>query len=116
MFPCEASGILLRRDFRRFTILTFVRTRSDENTPFSFRITDSDIQRISESFVDLHTRIGGCAHSHPLGRAVPSSIDSTAIKEPGDLWLIYSIRFHHLNLFQWNQTSFQKVSFEIAPF
>lgn len=114
-FPCEASGLLLRRDIRRFTVLTFVRTRSDENTPFSFRITDSDIQKISESLVDSHTRIGGCAHSHPFGRAAPSSIDSAASKEPGDLWLIYSLRFRHLNLFQWNLTSFQKVNFRIVP-
>lgn len=114
-FPREASGLLLRREFRRFTVLSVAGTSSEENTLFSFRIRDAAIDKIAESLRGSGTRIGGCFHSHVVGAARPSSRDCAATKEPGDLWLIYSVRFRNLNLFGWDGMTFQKERFLMAP-
>src|SRR6202051_3066050 len=101
-FPREASGLLLRRDFKRFTILSVAGTSSTDNTPLSFRIRDGAIEKIAESLRGSDTRICGCFHSHVLGKAYPSSHDCAATKESGDLWLIYSVRFRDLHLYRWD--------------
>lgn len=109
--PREASGLLLRRDFKRFTILSVTGTSSTENTLFSFRIRDAAIEKIAESLKGSDTRICGCFHSHVVGAARPSSRDCAATKKSGDLWLIYSARFRDLNLYQWDGMTFQKERF-----
>lgn len=114
-FPREASGLLLRREFKRFTVLSLAVTSSEENTPLSFRIRDAAIDEIAESLRGSGTTICGCFHSHVVGPARPSNRDCAATKEPGDLWLIYSVRFRNLNLFGWNGMTFQKDRFLIAP-
>ena len=113
--PREAAGLLLRRDFKRFAILSVVGTSSMENTLISFRIRDAAIKKIAESLQGSGTTICGCFHSHVVGAARPSSHDSAATKEAGDLWLIYSVRFRDLNLYRWDGTTFQKERFLIAP-
>ena len=114
-FPREASGLLLRREFKRFTVLYVVATSNKENTLISFRIRDTTIDKIAESLRGSETRIGGCFHSHVLGAARPSTLDRVATKEPGDLWLIFSVRFRNLVLFEWDGMTFQRERFRIAP-
>jgi proteasome lid subunit RPN8/RPN11 len=113
--PREASGLLLRREVKRFTVLSFAGTSTTENTPFSFRIRDAAIDKIEKSLSGSSTSICGCFHSHVLGAARPSKLDCTATKKPGDLWFIYSVRFRHLHLFAWNGITFQKERFLITP-
>lgn len=114
-FPQEASGLLLRREFKRFTVLSLTVTSSEENTPLSFRIRDAAIDEIAESLRGSDTTICGCFHSHVVGPARPSSSDCAGTKKPGELWLIYSVRFRNLNLFGWDGMTFQKERFLIAP-
>ncbi len=113
--PREASGLLLGRDFGRFTALSVIATPSHENTIISFRISNSDIDRVEEQLRGSDTRIRGCFHSHVFGAARPSSVDCSATKAPGDLWMIYAARFSNLKLFRWNGTSFQRERFGILP-
>lgn len=112
--PREAAGLLLRREFKSFTILSFAPTSNEENTLLSFRISDAAIDRIAESLMNRDTRICGCFHSHILGAARPSPKDSAAIKKSGDLWLIYSVRFRNLRLFSWDGLRFRTEHFRIA--
>lgn len=113
--PREAAGLLLRREFKSFTILSFAPTSIEENTLLSFRISDAAIDRMAESLMNRDTRICGCFHSHILGAARPSPKDSAAIKKSGDLWLICSVRFRNLRLFSWDGATFQKERFKIVP-
>jgi proteasome lid subunit RPN8/RPN11 len=112
--PREAAGLLLRREFKRFIVLSVAATSSEENTPLSFRIRDVAIDKIAESLINSGTKICGCFHSHVVGAARPSKHDCAATKKPGDLWLIYSVRFRNLNLFSWDGMTFQKERFRIA--
>lgn len=114
-FPREAAGLLLRREFKTFTFLSFAPTPNEDNTLLSFRIRDAAIDRIAESLINSDTRICGCFHSHILGAARPSKKDRAAKKMPGDLWLIYSVRFRNLRLFSWDGAAFQKERFRIVP-
>ena len=114
-FPRETSGLLLRQKFGRFTLLSLTVTSSAENTVLSFRIRDAAINEIAESLKGASTTIGGCFHSHIIGPARPSSRDCAATKEPGDLWLIYSVGFRDLNLFRWSGMTFQKARLLIVP-
>ena len=113
-FPREASGLLLRRELRRFSVLSIAGTSSEENTLISFRIRDAAIDKIVASLRGSDKKICGCFHSHVVGPARPSSRDCDASKEPGDLWLIYSLRFRDLNLFGWDGLAFQKERFRIV--
>ncbi|MBI4539227.1 MAG: Mov34/MPN/PAD-1 family protein [Gemmatimonadetes bacterium] len=114
-FPREASGLLLRREWKRFTVLSFVATSSEENTRLSFRIRDAAINTIAESLRASGTRICGCAHSHNFGKAFPSSHDCAATKGPCTLWMIYSVPRRDLKLFVWDGTTFHKERFRIIP-
>ena len=114
-FPREASGLLLRREFKQFTLLSVVGTPIEENTPLSFRIRGAGIKKIAESLRGSGTRTCGCFHSHVVGGACPSRRDCAARKEPGDLWLIYSVRFRNLNLFRWDGKRFKRERFLIIP-
>lgn len=113
--PREGAGLLLRREFKRFTVLSVAATSNEENTLLSFRIRDVAISKIAESLIDSGTKICGCFHSHVLGAARPSKRDCAATKKRGDLWLIYSVRFCNLNLFSWDGATFQKERYRIAP-
>jgi len=113
-FPLEASGLLLQREHKRFTVLSVVGTSSEGNTPLSFRIRSAAIDKIAESLRDSDTKICGCFHSHVLGAARPSKRDTAATKEAGDLWFIYSVRFQALKLYGWNGRAFQKEHFRIV--
>lgn len=113
-FPREASGLLLRQEFKRFKVLSVAGTSSEENTLHSFRIRNAAIDKIAVSLRGSGTRICGCFHTH-IGVARPSRHDRAATKEPGDLWLIYSVRFRNLNLFKWDGMTFKKERYLIAP-
>lgn len=113
-FPLEASGLLLRQAFRRFTILSVIETSIEENTLSSFRIRDAEISKIAKSVENSEKKICGCFHSHVLGPARPSRRDSLPDKERGDLWLIYSLSFRDLNLFRWDGSKFQRDRFQIV--
>src|SRR5436853_4657038 len=80
--PREASGVLLRRDWRRTPTLFFAGTSHAENTATSFRIRDSAIREIADSPRFRDAQVCGCAHSHNLGRAFPSRQDIAAEKGP----------------------------------
>lgn len=112
-FPSEASGLLLRQQFGRFTLLSVTETSNQENTLLSFRIRDEVIEKIAKSLKGSRRAICGVSHSHVLGRAWPSSIDCAATKERGDLWLIYSVAYRHLRLFKWDGMTFQRTRFHI---
>lgn len=111
--PREASGLLLGKEWQRFTVLSFVGTSSKENTPFSFRIRDAAIDRIGESLRGSGVRICGCAHSHNFGKAFPSRRDCVAKKGHCTLWMIYSVPQRDLNLFVWDGMTFNKERFRI---
>jgi proteasome lid subunit RPN8/RPN11 len=112
--PREASGLLLGREWGRFTVLSFAGTSSEENTPSSFRIRDAAIERVAESLQGSGMRICGCAHSHNFGRAFPSRYDCAAEKGDCILWMIYSVPRRDLNLFVWDGASFNKERFRIV--
>jgi proteasome lid subunit RPN8/RPN11 len=113
--PREAAGLLLGSEWKRSTVLSFVATSSEENTPLSFRIRDAEIDRISQSLRGSGKSIRGCAHSHTLGRASPSRRDRAAEKGPCTLWMIYSVPRRDLNLFSWDGGEFCKERFRIIP-
>lgn len=113
-FPKEASGLILKQEFRTNMILSVVCTSNKENNPFMFRIKESTIESVSNSIEKSGKKICGCFHSHIIGRAKPSIYDHLAKKKPGDLWLIYSIKFSELKLFKWNGNTFDKVRFRIS--
>jgi proteasome lid subunit RPN8/RPN11 len=114
-FPLEASGLLIRREVKQFTVLSIAPTSPEENTPFSFRIRDATVAEIMGSLKGSSARIAGCFHSHVFGVARPSARDCAAKKEAGDLWLIYSWRFRNLTLFEWDSVKFQRELFRIIP-
>lgn len=113
-FPREASGMLLGEGSAGATILSICPTRCDENTPVSFRIRDETIRNIEESLRGVDVRIRGCFHSHILGAARPSKYDRAGSKAAGDLWLIFSVRFNELRLFEWDGNAFQRKCFRIS--
>lgn len=112
-FPREASGLVLGQEFGRRTVLCVHATRSDENTLVSFRIRDETIRRIAQSLLNVRLRIRGCFHSHIIGAARPSRYDCLVAKAAGDLWLIYSVRFQDLRLFEWDGNAFKRIRFGI---
>lgn len=114
-FPKEASGLLLRQEFGRFTLLSLTETSNDENTPLSFRIRDEAIEKIAKCLKGSGKTICGVSHSHVVGQARPSSIDCAATKARGDLWLIYSVAYRNLRLFEWDGMAFQRTRFKIVP-
>ena len=113
--PREASGMLAQRVADRFAVLSVVGASSDENSLRSFRIRDSFIETVEKSLRGSGTTICGCFHSHVLGSAYPSKLDSAGPKKQGELWLIYSVRFRQLHLFEWNGVAFRRRRFLIAP-
>lgn len=112
-FPREASGLLLGKRSAGVTILSICATPSDENTLVSFRIRDETIRKIEESLRGGPVQIRGCFHSHVVGAARPSKYDCMGVKAVGDLWLIYSVRFCELRLFQWDGNAFQRRRYRI---
>ena len=112
--PCEAAGIILAKEYKQHTYLSFVETSVEENTLLSFRIRDKAINEIAESVKGTRLRICGCFHSHILGPALPSSYDCLTPKKKGELWLIYSVRFLDINIFSWIGTSFRREHFRIV--
>src|ERR1041385_7294097 len=107
--PCEASGILIRENRRREAVLSLVVTSSDRNTPRSFRIARETIRNTERALSGSSARICGCFHSHVLVSAWPSRRDHAGPKRIGDLWLIYSLRFRGLELFEWDGSEFQRM-------
>lgn len=113
--PREASGLLAQRLVDGFAVLSVVIASSDENSLCSFRIRDSFIEKVEKFLSGSKTRICGCFHSHVLGPAYPSKLDSAGPKKRGELWLIYSVRFRQLHLFEWNGVAFRRRGFLITP-
>jgi proteasome lid subunit RPN8/RPN11 len=113
-FPRESAGLLLQEEFKRFTVLSVAATPIKENTLLSFRIREAAIDKIAESLRGSGMIICGCFHSHVIGAASPSRHDNAATKKPGDLWLIYSVRFRNLNLFEWNGSIFHRERFRVV--
>ncbi|MEK6262564.1 MAG: Mov34/MPN/PAD-1 family protein [Planctomycetota bacterium] len=111
--PREASGLLLAREYRRFTVLFFVGTSHEENTPSSFRIRDVVIGRAVASLQGSDVKVCGCGHSHNRGKAIPSNDDYAAIKGPCTLWMIYSVPHRDLKMFSWDGAVFHKERFQI---
>jgi proteasome lid subunit RPN8/RPN11 len=113
-FPCEASGIILGQEFRGFTKLFFIETSNKDNTLFTFRIRDAEINKISDSIKGSEKSIVGVWHNHLIGPARLSKYDCVSAKERGDLWLIYSVKYSDINLFRWDGMSFRKLRFGIV--
>jgi hypothetical protein len=113
-FPREASGVLLGCDWRRYTLLTFVATPWEENTPRSFRIREEQIGRIAASVAGTGAQICGCAHSHGFGRACPSPRDAAAVKGQCTLWMIFSVPRRDLKLFAWEHGDFTRQRLRIV--
>ena len=113
-FPREASGVLLGRDWKRYTLLTFVATSLEENTRRSFRIREEQICRIAAAVAGTGAQICGCAHSHGFGRAWPSPCDAAAVKGPCTLWMIFSVPHQDLRLFAWENNAFTRQRLRIV--
>lgn len=112
--PKEASGLLLGEGSAGSVILTVRNTTYDENTLVSFRISDKTIRSTEQSIAWTKLKIYGCFHSHVLGIARPSKRDCASPKRTGDLWMIYSVRYRQLKLFEWDGSAFQKRRFRVA--
>lgn len=113
VFPREASGLLVRRAVRGDHLLSVCVTSDAENTIDSFRIRDAEIDRLTRELRGTNGRVGGCFHSHSLGRARPSRVDRAQPKKMGELWLIYSVPERDLQLFEWNGTAFRPRRYRI---
>jgi proteasome lid subunit RPN8/RPN11 len=114
-FPREAAGLLLRQESRKgIVLLSVVPLSPTENTPFSFRIRDASIDDVEKSLANSGMKVCGCFHSHVFGPARPSKHDCAALKCPGDLWFIHSVRFRRLRLFLWDGRRFRTERFRIA--
>jgi proteasome lid subunit RPN8/RPN11 len=111
--PCEASGVLIRKESRRETILSLVVTASDRNTPRSFMIGRETIRNIQRTLIGSSSSVCGCFHTHILGTPWHSRRDRTEPKPTGDLWLIYSVRFREFELFEWDGNEFQRMRLRI---
>jgi proteasome lid subunit RPN8/RPN11 len=107
-YPREAAGVLLGREWKGATWLSFVGTPHDGNTPASFRIRDAAIARIAAEHRGTGAAVCGCAHTHNVGPARPSPRDHASRKGPCRLWLIYSVPHRDLNLFSWDGTGFRR--------
>jgi proteasome lid subunit RPN8/RPN11 len=112
--PKEACGLLLARDSARNSILSFIGLPSSGNSEYSFRIKDISICQIANSLRGSKTRICGCVHSHIRGRAKPSLVDCESSKGQCLIWMIYSVRYQELNLFEWCETGFRKIHLRIG--
>lgn len=113
--PAEASGILLREPHRDETLLSIIPTRFDRNSLISFRISAEDIARGQRAAAIYAAEVCGCFHSHVISRARPSTYDSMASKRPHDLWLIYSVVYRNLRLFEWDGAKFLRRTFRTLP-
>ena len=111
-FPREAAGLLIGRRRDSATALSVYPTPIDENTLLSFKIRDTTIRSVRERLNGGAT-IRGCFHSHLVGAARPSKHDRAGAQTPGDLWLIYSLRFHELKLYEWDGERFHRRRFRI---
>jgi len=111
-FPTEACGVLVGR--RGSTLLSIRSTAGRDNTVISFTIADSEIAAIEQDLAGSNEAVRGCFHSHVFGRAIPSKRDAAARKRRGDLWLIYSLRFRQLRLFEWNGDRFSRRRFRVV--
>lgn len=113
-YPREASGLLFKRRVRGYTLLSFVGTSCEDNTPLSFRITDAAIDGVVQSLGASNAELCGVGHSHTIGPSRLSLQDQSAAKARGDLWLIYSLRFKTLALFEWSGGAFRRRRFRIT--
>jgi proteasome lid subunit RPN8/RPN11 len=112
--PNEASGVLLGRRRRREIELHLVLTSSAENTPASFIIRTATYREVQSSFAGSGLTVCGCFHAHPRGPSRPSERDRQAKKNIGDLWLIYSLNWRELKLFEWDGQDFERQRYRIA--
>lgn len=113
-FPREACGALLRQDTEFGTVLSLRITTHEDNTPASFVIRSATLRNIETSLRGTDKRIGGCWHSHVIGRAWPSRRDSAGATSAGELWLIYSLTGQNLRLFEWDGAAFQRRALRVV--
>ncbi len=111
-YPKEGSGLLAGCSCENYRKLSFHGTPTEHNTAKSFRIKTSTIAEVSRS-LEPGLEVCGCAHSHNYGPAIPSKKDFLANKDKCILWLIYSVPYKQLNLFEWKGDTFEQVEFEI---
>lgn len=107
--PVEASGILLAAGQE----LKVLEVSSRFNTPVTFLIARSDIERVSIAVEGGPWRICGCFHSHTVKAANPSIADANGARDFGGLWLIYSVRFREIRLYFWQGNTFHRRKLKI---
>jgi proteasome lid subunit RPN8/RPN11 len=114
--PYEVCGLLLAREIRRYTFLSFAQTSMASNTGSSFRISRSEISDMEARLQGSPLRVCGCAHSHVSAAAYPSRRDAQSVKESMNLWLIASVAYRHLKLYEWDGNRFVRTRLRIRSF
>jgi proteasome lid subunit RPN8/RPN11 len=104
--PREACGLLFAAADGSGR-LRLAPTASIRNTPLSFRIRTREITRLRDEHEAMGERLVGCFHSHLLSRPRPSPADAAGARRLGGLWLIYSVRWAQVALFQWTGIGFE---------
>lgn len=77
------------------------------NTPASFRIRASDVDRLRREQEAIGESLVGCFHSHLFIGARPTDHDRRGATRLGGLWLIYSVPADRIALFRWNGADFE---------
>lgn len=113
-YPRETCGLLLCRIDTRPQVIRYVATPGGENTKRSFVIRGDVVWRVSRSAATRGEVVCGCAHSHTRGPALPSHGDHRKPSEMMRLWLIYSVRYHKLNLFVYENQRFRRVPIRLS--
>ncbi|MDP1632447.1 MAG: Mov34/MPN/PAD-1 family protein [Caulobacter sp.] len=106
-FPREACGLLVGTVIRERVRLSVAATGSERNSVTSFHIPDAAIAS-ARMALRVGSTLRGVFHSHILGPARPSRRDIAGPKAMGELWLIYSVRFRDLALYQWDGERFDR--------
>lgn len=112
-FPNETSGLLLSQILGDKQILSLAPTSDKDNSPITFRIRDLEIKEVEKDIKNSTKQICGCFHSHIRGRARPSKMDQSGKKKKGELWLIYSVKFSQLKIFEWDGSNFFPIRYRI---
>ena len=112
-YPREACGLLVGAAARGGVRLSVLATETDRNTAVSFLIQDAAVERGQKALRSGET-LCGVFHSHILGPARPSRRDRAGARTPGELWLIYSLRFRDLKLYEWDGGQFTRKRLRFA--
>lgn len=112
--PEEACGLLGGVARAGRMAVTAYQTENLLHSPYGFRISRRQIERVEETMRARGQHLVGCFHSHPTASAFPSSYDKRHSSRPGFWWVIYSPLHKSVRAFRWDGRRFNSASLSIT--